>query len=193
MATDLVDLRVDDHKNWQELTLPGSETPVRMRRLHVDPETKASVSVVRFPAGWHRPVTGHYTAAEELVVLEGAIEVVAEHRAGEYVYLPPRTVRTDTRCARGALVIAYFSGVPQWIEGRPDVPPPAAPVHGRPAGVMRDGAAEARGSFRAVEQLPAEPLPADSDILHLADLTWEWVPAGTVPKGRGPALVRSWV
>jgi hypothetical protein len=192
VATSLIDLRADDPDSWQTVTLPGSNLPVRLRRLHADPETKASVSLVRFPAGWRRPITGYYSAAEEFVVLDGAIEVIATHGPGEYVYLPPRTVRVNTNSPSGALVVAYFSQAPKWDEGTPANPPSAEPVYGRPTGVMRESTAEVRGGFRAVDYLPAEPLPTDSDILYLDEQTWEWVPAGAVPSGRGPALVRSW-
>jgi len=32
----------------------------------------------------------------------------------------------------------------------------------------------------------------DRDVIWLATSTWEWVPAGAVPRGAGPALVRTW-
>ena len=197
MATSLIDLRADESDDWQTVTLPGSNLPVRLRRLHADPETKASVSLVRFPAGWRRPVAGYYSAAEEFVVLDGAIEVIATHGPGEYVYLPPRTVRVNTNSPSGALVVAYFSQAPKWDEGTPANPPSAEPVYGRPTGVMRESTAEVRGGFRAVDYLPAEPLPTDSDILYLdeqeepgsgcppgpcrADVAPRWCAAGPSP------------
>ena len=192
MTTTPIDVTVEGSGEWHDLTLPGSDRPVRLRRLHADDRTKASVSVVRFPPGWRRAVTGHYLAAEEFLVLEGAINVVAEHNAGDYVYLPPRTARVDTISPQGALVVAYFSAPPQWIDGPPQTPPPQEPVFGRPTGVLRDNAPEVNGGCQAVAELGPEPLAVDRDVIWLADSTWEWVPAGAVPRGAGPALVRSW-
>ena len=55
-------------------------------------------------------------------MLDGAINIVAEHGAGDYVYLPPRTVRVDTVGPGGALVVAYFSAAPEWVDGVPQMP-----------------------------------------------------------------------
>ncbi|MGA3564507.1 cupin domain-containing protein [Melissospora conviva] len=192
MTTTPIDLRAEDQGQWLDLTLPGSEPPVRMRRLHADPETKASVSLVRFPAGWRRPGTGWYPVAEEFVVLEGGMEVVGTHGAGDYVYLPPRAIRAGTASPQGALVLAYFAGAPKWTEGQPDEAAPQEPVHGVPAGVMRKDAPEVAGSFQALDTVPAEPVAVDTDILWLESLTWELLPAGATPTGSGRALVRTW-
>lgn len=192
VTTTPIDLHTDDPGEWHDFVMPGSDRPVRLRRLYVDDRTKASVSAVRFPPGWHRAATGHYLAAEEFLVLEGAINVVRRHSAGDYVYLPPRTVRVDTASPDGALVVAYFSAPPQWIDGAPQTPPPQEPTFGPPTGIMRDNAPEVTGGCRAVPELGSEPLPVDSDIIWLADSTWEWVPAGAVPRGAGAALVRRW-
>ena len=81
---------------WQDLVIPGSEVPVQVWRLHAG-ENKASVSLVRFPAGWQRPAAGHYPVADEFVVLECSVEVGETYRAGDYAYVPPRTVRVASR------------------------------------------------------------------------------------------------
>ncbi len=192
MTITSIDLLSDAPGEWHELTLPGSNRPVRLCRLHVDDRTKASVSLVRFPPGWRRPITGHYQAAEEFLVLDGAINVVAEHGAGDYVYLPPRTVRVDTVSPGGALVVAYFSAAPEWVDGVPATPPPQDPVYRRPEGILRDHAPEAPGRCHAVAELAPTASPVDRDIVWLTQSTWEWVPAGAVPGGTGPALVRTW-
>ena len=48
------------------------------------------------------------------------------------------------------------------------------------------------GSFRAVDEVPAGPVAVGTDILWLADLTWEFVAPGASPSGTGRALVRTW-
>jgi ChrR Cupin-like domain len=179
--------------SWLDLTIPGSEPEVRLCRLHADPVSRASVSLVRFPPGWRRPGAGHYLPAEEFVVLEGSIDVVGTHRAGDYVYLPPRTVRTDTRSDEGALVIAWFSGVPEWVAGEPTVAAPQDPVALDARGVLRADAPEVPGEYAVLADGLSGPLHHDADVLDLEARLWGWLPAGTPPPtGHAPLHVRSW-
>jgi hypothetical protein len=182
---------------WLELSIPGSAPAVRLCRLGSDPTTNASVSLVRFPPGWRRPGSGHYLPAEELVVLEGSIDVAGTHGPGDYVYLPPRTVRTESASETGALVIAWFSGTPEWVPGRPDTAPAGAPVvlaAADVAGVLRADAAEVPGEYAVLRDVGRrEPLPVDADVLDLDGRAWARVPAGRpLPVGSGPLLVRTW-
>jgi hypothetical protein len=182
----------DDPGAWQELVIPGSDLPVQMWRLHAG-ENRASVSLVRFPAGWQRPSSGHYTVAEEFVVLEGAVEVGSTYRAGDYAYLPPRSMRAGSRSPDGCLALAYFSGVPQWVPGAPADPAPEPPVHARPAGVVREAAAEVAGSFEVLAETPREPVPADADLFWPDSRCWAYVSRGQVPPALpGPVYVRRW-
>lgn len=179
--------------SWLDLTIPGSTPEVRLARLHADPVTRASVSLVRFPPGWSRPGAGYYTAAEEFVVLEGAIEVVGSHGVGEYVYLPPRTVRTATVSPGGALVLAWFSGIPTWVTGEPEVAPAGPPVVRTPHGVLRADAAEVPGEYAVLPGAHAAALSVDADVFDPVARRWGWLPAGTVPPAvDGPLHVRSW-
>lgn len=178
---------------WVEVLLPDSDRPVRLLRLRSDPLSKASVSLVRFPPDWRRPTVGYYDSAEEFVILEGGIDVIGRHTVGDYVYLPPRTVRDHTVSDEGALVLAYFSGAVDWHEGRPAVGPPGDPVFGAPRGVMR--AAEAQtppGSYMVLDRFPVEPFTVNADVLGLETCSWEWVPAGARASITGPVHVRTW-
>lgn len=185
--------RVDD---WLDVPIPGSHPAVRLHRLHVDRETGASVSLVRFPAGWSRPGTGHYSAAEEFVVIEGEIRVGATYRTGDYAYLPPRTLRSASASESGALVLAWFSTAPTWSEADPQTPPPSDPVvalaAGPEAGTMRQDAPEVPGGYRITDG-PVTGAGRGCDVWCPQRRAWEWVPAGQTGELTSANLhVRTW-
>jgi quercetin dioxygenase-like cupin family protein len=185
--------RVDE---WLDIPIPGSSPAVRLHRLHVDPETGASVSLVRFPAGWSRPVIGFYAAAEEFVVLEGEIRVGRSYRAGDYAYLPPRTIRAASASESGALALAWFSAPPAWTEGEPPTPPPGEPVvvsgADRAAAPVRQDAPEVPGSYR-IAAGPVVGVGRGCDVWCPQRREWEWVPPGQVGELTSPSLhVRTW-
>lgn len=183
-------VRLDDLTTWIEVTIPASEPPVRLTRLHVGVD-KGTVSLVRFPPGWSRPETGHYTAAEEFVVLGGSIFVGDRLDAGDYAYLPPRTVRAESSSSTGALVLAWFSSVPEWHAGLPAQPAPQDPVHRGHSGILRDAAPEVPGRYEVGRPHRVGGLGAD--VLDLEKRTWEWVEAGQVPTLDAAVMhVRTW-
>jgi hypothetical protein len=184
-------VRLDEVIDWLELAIPDSAPAVRLSRLHAGADG-ATVSLVRFPAGWSRPATGHYTAAEEFLVLEGSIVVGDRFSPGDYAFLPPRTVRAESSSEGGALVLAWFSGPPEWRAGTPPEPAPQAPVRSNdPAGVLREAAAEVPGRYEVAASRRADDLGAD--VLDLRTRTWEWVEAGQVPTIEAPLLhQRTW-
>lgn len=101
----------------RDFVIPGSTAPVRMARLHVDPDGR-SVSLVRFPPGWTRPARGHYLAGEELVVLEGELHVSGiVCRPGDFGWIPARALRFDSGTSSGVLALACFDGPPTWVAG----------------------------------------------------------------------------
>ena len=187
----MVNLR--DVDSWLEVTIPASDRPVDLHRLHADPESQASVSLVRFPPGWSRPGAGHYTAAEEFLVVEGSITVGDDYVAGDYAFIPPRTLRSDSRSAEGALVLAWFSALPTWVPGAAEVPPSGPQAAGRPRGVMRAASAEVPGGYAVLDGVPA-PRDVDADLYCPAKATWEWVPAGGAGElaASSEVHVRSW-
>jgi hypothetical protein len=187
-----VPISLQDVDSWLDIQIPGSDRPAAMHVLHSDADTGAAVSLVRFPAGWSRPEAGHYTPAEEFVVLDGALQVGRTHTAGDYVYLPPRTVRQPSSTEHGALVVAWFSATPTWVTGEPTRPPAGDIVVSRASGVLRAGAPEVPGTYEVGGSAPG-PRPSDADVLDVAGRQWEWVPAGASANLVGPGQhTRTW-
>lgn len=198
---------------WAEVVMPASSAPVRLMRLHADPATGASVSLVSFPPGWVRPGTGHYTCAEEFVAFDGHISVSGEtHGPGERTFLPSHASRTDSSVAPdGCLAVAWFSARPAWHDGpaptlsEPDAGDPAAgePAAGGsvpPGPGMPDSAPPGPGMPGSVllDAVSPEPVPAHDgtsavDVLYLDARAWAYVPVGeTAPALPGRVLVRPW-
>lgn len=182
--------------DWATFRIPGSDRPVRMQRLHVDPATKASVSVVSFPPGWRREERGHYTCAEEFLVMEGDLSVSGgSFGAGDYVFLPPGNVRESSFTADGCLAVAYFSGRPEWVVGDPADPVDQAAVHlTAPApGLLRKPGGETPGACEMVDGLDGERYDVDVDLLCPEERTWTHLPAGQgAPRSHGRVLLRRW-
>jgi hypothetical protein len=73
-------------------------------------------ALVRFPPGWARPVSGHYSVAEEFWVLEGELTLSGETYGPEQVgRLPAAAPRSDSRSETGALTLAHFAGPARWV------------------------------------------------------------------------------
>ena len=178
-----------DVDSWLEINIPGSDRIAQMHVLHSDADTGASVSMVRFPAGWSRPEAGHYLPAEEFVVLDGTLHIGDSYTAGDYVYLPPRTVREPSSTEGGAVVVAWFSSTPSWVVGAPSVPPAGTKVVSRASGVLRADAAEVAGRYEVGGPAPT----TGADVLDPASWQWEWVPAGASANLVGPGQhARTW-
>ncbi|WP_169988619.1 MULTISPECIES: cupin domain-containing protein [unclassified Microbispora] len=195
----VVDLHAPDLA-WTTVPMPGAADPVRLVRLHLDRATRSSVSLVRFPAGWSRPGAGHYTCAEEFVVIEGRISVSGtDVEAGTYAYLPPRATRTATVAGSGGcLAVAWFSGAPVWREGPaadvPDHDPVHGPVHG-PPGLCRRRRPAVPGDSAVLPSVAGLPerLAEAVDLLFVDSPRWAYVPPGEpLPGLPGPVLARRW-
>ncbi|WP_067186121.1 hypothetical protein [Microtetraspora niveoalba] len=206
---------------WVEVTMPASSGPVRLVRLHADRATGASVSLVRFPAGWARPGTGHYTCAEEFVALDGRISVSgAGFPAGAHKYLPALATRSDSSAGPdGCLAVAWFSGPPVWRDGAashsaPDRPVASGPVlpdsvlpgsvlpGSVPPGSVPPDSVLLGSVAELPDRLPGGPADGDAgeefaaegfDAVFVEARTWAYVPAGEpFPDLPGPVLVRRW-
>lgn len=205
--TTVVDLTATDH-DWRDTRIPGSDRDVRLVRLHADVVSGASVSLVEFPVGWRRPGTGHYTCAEEFVVLRGAITVSGQAYARDhYAFLPPGARRTDSATPQGCLAVAYFSGPPRWIPDDPvgeadgsgedtSTSPPAERIqvrHGPAERASRGHDDPVPGSATTLAQPPPGKMDSDTDVLSLPTGRWAFAPAGAgVPDLPGPLLLRRW-
>jgi len=100
---------------WQEITIPDGSPAVTVARLREE-AGGAFWALVRFPAGWSRPVTGHYPVDEEFWVLEGDLVMNGvTYRPEQGAYLGAGTPRSDTRSEAGALAIARFAGPATWV------------------------------------------------------------------------------
>lgn len=192
--TNLIDLRSADLE-FTAVTLPEATSPIGLARLHADPGTGAAVSLVRFPAGWQRPATGHYTTAEEFVLLSGELVISGIHFvAGDCGFLPAFTSREATSSPRGCLALAWFAGTPRWVSGVTDSTtnpaPPADIIHSSPASQLRPRSAP--GSARIGEPPTHATMP--TEVLSLS--TWQWIivhPGQPVPALPAPMLVRTWL
>lgn len=188
---------------WRVIAIADGDPAVEFARAGGDRTTGAFAALVRFPAGWSRPHVGRYAVDEEVLVLEGELEMSGvAYGIGDYAFFPAGFVRAGSRTPRGALVAAFFSGPADWQrldDGTPvramprvasgDVAPRASPIAPR-ARLLREHPA---GSTWLVEGPIAERAPVDADveILSLPTAAWAKVdPRGMIPRVRGPALCR---
>ena len=111
--------------SWREAPMPGA-TPVEMALLP-KLDDGGFRAFVRFPKGWARPDIGHYSVAEEFVVLEGSLSLSGRTwKTGEHAWVPAFERRHDLASHTGCLVFAWFGGTPRWIPGDPSHPPSEA-------------------------------------------------------------------
>lgn len=158
---------------WREFLIPGSDRPVQLTRLGVDPDGGFDV-LVRFPTGWSRPGPGHYDAIEEVTFVAGSFEMSgATYHAGDYAWFPTSFTRTASSSPTGALALAWFSQPNEWYEHVAD---------------DADAAAEGLVATRWTTSGPAVPSPLGVDGWPLRQVpgreTWmlECVPAtATLP------------
>ncbi len=90
---------------------PDGSSPIGVRQLVESPATLLS----SFPPGWQRESAGHFSEAEEFIVLAGAVAMNDEvHRAGTWVLVPAKSIREATRTPEGALVVAWSDAPARW-------------------------------------------------------------------------------
>jgi hypothetical protein len=89
---------------WSELDI---------KVLSRDPETGACTAIVRYPAGWERLQPRHLTCHEEILVLDGMLEINGvDHPPYAYTHLPAGFMRSSVSAPRGAVALTMLSAAP---------------------------------------------------------------------------------
>lgn len=181
----------DTVRGWTQFPIPGGTAPVPIARLRSDPSSRAQSLFVRFPAGWSRPVSGYYEAAEELVVIAGVLRMSGViYRPGDWGYVPAGSVRSSTDAPEQCLVFARFFGPARWREAGPGAgarPALHETLDGEPR-VLRDG----DGSVTRYGRVRAGAVAvADTEVFDPARAAYAFVAAGSpMPTIDGPCFVR---
>jgi hypothetical protein len=110
--------------HWRHL--PGCQLKILSR----DPASGAASVLVRFPSGWAAPGAGFLSAGEELLVLDGLLELDGRRCTQDTYGCFAAGHRHASRAAPdGAVVIAFYDAEPVWTEGDP--PPGQPPAQAR--------------------------------------------------------------
>lgn len=187
-------VRAED-RGWVEFQIPESTPPVHVLRFRDDPQTRAMTLLVRFPAGWSRPIAGYYEASEEFLLIEGDLRIgEVEYGPGDFGLWKAGLNRGPSSSQKGALTLAHFEGPARWRSQ-----PPASPVDAGDVRFRYEAAAEPSplgvaghrlGSAWMLEE-PATAAPPDVDLelFSVPERCWAWVPAGeSVPTLSVPCL-----
>ena len=92
----------------------GFRKDTEAKLLSLDDGSGACTTIIRYPAGWRRSGPFHLSAHEELLVLEGALEI-NERRYGfnDYGNLPAGYTRSSMSAPDGAVVLTMFAQAPE--------------------------------------------------------------------------------
>lgn len=189
---------------WREFSIPDGQPPVLVRRLFLDPLTNGVTTLVRFPPGWRRPVTGYYPVEEEALFLEGSFGMTGVVYPGvTYAFFPTGYSREDSVSTAGALAVASFGGRADWLRGSTATASAASvrvadwrklPLSDSfslsGARLLREHAA---GSTWMFEHAPSGRAPVDAtiELISLADHNWVRVaPGNAIPALSGPVYCR---
>lgn len=177
-----------------------------MARLREEP-SRAQSLIVRFPAGWSRPVAGSYATSEELVVIEGSLTLSGEvYVPGDWAFLPAGWLRDGTDADGHVLAYARFGGPARWTRGAgaPDGvlraqldpatlgSPTESPLGSGDAWLLRDGDDDQAWCVTGVRARTKSPVNAE--IYDLDARAWTFTAAGgSLPKVAGTAFCRTFV
>lgn len=107
-------LDLDAPQDWRPAPMPGANLPLDLVRL-ASPRARFTIHG-RFPLGFERLTPGGYQAAEEFLVLEGELELEGRtYTRGDLTVVPPGYRRTEMRSPGGCRVLAWFSGLPDFV------------------------------------------------------------------------------
>ncbi|TYL46049.1 hypothetical protein FXB39_15170 [Nocardioides sp. BGMRC 2183] len=188
----VVDLDAADLE-WGEHQIAGADQPARMVMLRMDAEAGVRTVLVQFPDGWRRDATGHQPAAEEMVLLSGALSISGLEVSTEHLLvMEPRATRSATSVRGETSAVVWFSGPGGgWAEGE-------APDGGEGRlldlgpSLARDPRAGLAGSVEASEAVGGAVFATDVEVLWPAARRWAFVPAGSsVPDVAGLAVVHT--
>jgi len=171
----VVDLTGD--LDWTEFEIIGGTIPARVVTLHVERPSRARTLLVEFPDGFRRDADGWYECAEELVVLDGGLEMTGQtYGPNDWAWIPAGAPRRATRALPSMLALARFDGPARWQQGDPRAfGQPLRDVLGDRSRVLCRGDAQ-ESSF--VMKAPSGTATADTELLCLETRTWARVPAG---------------
>jgi hypothetical protein len=200
-AGDATVVRFGGDLDWQSFDIPGGTVPVHLVRLHVEPGTRASTLLVRFPKGWRRDVAGSYVSAEDFLVIEGELTMCGRSfEAGDWGYVAAGALRTGMAAVTQVLTLARFAGPARWTEGSGTA---TEPVKVPALGAARaEEASPLGGSARLLSRMPevsawvldAAPAAAsvDAEVYAIDERAWTRVAAGEgVPQLDGRCFCRT--
>lgn len=103
---------------WATGLYGAGRTDVEAKTLSFDETSGASTMILHYPAGWSRSAAHHVDVHEEILVLDGSLEINGR-TYGPYCYanLPKGYSRSSASSANGAVVLTMFSGEPHSIDG----------------------------------------------------------------------------
>jgi hypothetical protein len=189
MSVTVVDL--DGDLDWTEFQIPGANMPARVVTLYVERPSRARSLLVEFPEGFRRDSEGWYECAEELVVLEGGLQMSGEtYGPNDWAWIPAGAVRTATVAQPRMLALARFDGPARWHQ----VAPPRDAELSRREQLGGSGRTLRRGDHISewLDAPPVSPMDRDIEILGITTRTWARVPAGEpFPALEGPCFCRT--
>jgi hypothetical protein len=105
---------------WQKGFANGAWPELDVKTLSLDEGTGACTTIVRYPAGWDFAGDRYLTCHEEILVLDGALEINGETYGRRcYANFPKGWMRDRIRTPQGAVVLTMLSGAPEEKTGTP--------------------------------------------------------------------------
>ncbi len=104
---------------WREGVFEGRFDGVSVKVLSRDEKTGATSNLARYPAGWSRGGPEHLNADEELLVLEGDLEINGvSYSELCYAHLPAGHTRQSASSRSGAVALTFLSRSPETLDGK---------------------------------------------------------------------------
>lgn len=123
MAREHIEYIQSQELAWRSVdwSYPGDTAVLKV--LSEDKQSGACSVLLRLPAGWHCPVRA-LSVDEELLVLDGAIALDDYELAQDcYAWVPAGSSRETMVSQEGAVVLAFYSGIPEEGELSRDAQP----------------------------------------------------------------------